>query len=363
MTLGPTALNPDLEARRIEALRSYDILDTPRDGAFDRVTALVAELLKVPIAVISLVDTDRIWFKSTHGLDATEVDRAPGLCASAVLGDGPYVLEDASADPRALTNPLVAGELGLRFYAGVPLRTARGYNLGMLVALDVAPRAVSERELRILTDLAQMVMDQMELRLSARRVAELHEELARVHDDLKHRSRLDPLTGIDNHGAIVETLERVRALAHRECKPMALMVADIDRFKEINDTWGHLVGDEVLREVTRRLQGVARSSDAVGRLGGDEFLIVMYPCDLTEAEATAERFRSAVSGTPIDFSEDGGGVHAVTLSAGVHSGVVADGEQARHLLRNADVALYEAKRLGRDRIARSSRAADGLAQA
>jgi GAF domain-containing protein len=120
----------DVEAGRLAALRRYDILDTPPDGSFDRITALAADLFSVPIAIISLVDHDRIWFKSHHGLDVAQIDRAPGLSASAILQDGPWILTDARADIRSLTNPLVAGEFGLRFYTGIPLQTQDGFNLG-----------------------------------------------------------------------------------------------------------------------------------------------------------------------------------------------------------------------------------------
>ena len=98
-------------------LRRYAILDTPPDGSFDHVAAIAARLFDVPIAIVSLVDEDRIWFKAHHGLDIEQIDRSPGLCASAILQADPYVLTDASCDPRSLANPLVAGEFGLRFYA------------------------------------------------------------------------------------------------------------------------------------------------------------------------------------------------------------------------------------------------------
>lgn len=127
------------ERKRIDALRRYQILDTPPDGAFDRITSMVADLLDVPISIISLVDTDRIWFKSRCGLAAQEVGRDLGMCASAIVKEGPYIVGDASTDVRSMTNPLVAGELGFRFYAGVPLRTKDGHNLGVLNAIDVAP--------------------------------------------------------------------------------------------------------------------------------------------------------------------------------------------------------------------------------
>lgn len=177
------------EAARIAALRRYDVLDTPPDGAFDRITAMAAKLFSVPISIISLVDTDRIWFKSHHGVDAEQIDRLPGLCASAVLQDDPWVLTDAQRDVRALTNPLVAGEFGLRFYAGVPLRTSDGFNLGTLCVIDREPREVSQEELRLLSDLAALVMDQMELRLGARQtVGELRGVLAE-RDQQAERAR------------------------------------------------------------------------------------------------------------------------------------------------------------------------------
>lgn len=336
------------ERRRLEALHHYQILDTPPDGAFDRVTALLALLLDVPIAIVSLVDTDRIWFKSAHGLDAEEVDRVPGLCASAVLQNGPYVIENAEVDPRSLANPLVAGELGLRFYAAVPLRTRDGYNLGVLTAIDVAPRRIGDREIRILQDLAQVVMDQMELRLAARQVRELHDELGQAHEDLKIRASHDALTGALNRSAILDHLDKTWALAVREGRPLALMMADVDRFKAINDDLGHLAGDHVLCEVTRRLTSVARASDAIGRFGGDEFLLVMYPCDAQRARVTAERIRSAVSAASISC-RDVGGECTVTLSAGVHSTVATPDDDVRHLLQQTDDALYAAKRRGRDR--------------
>lgn len=158
------------------AVRRYAVLDTPSDGTFDRITALAARLFHVPIAVVSIVDTDRIWFKSRHGLEVSEIGRDPGLCASAILQDGPYVVEDAAVDPRTLTNPLVAGEMGLRFYAAAPLTTSDGHNLGTVCVLDTKPREVTDEERQTLHDLAAVVIDELELRCAAR---ELHEQEGR----------------------------------------------------------------------------------------------------------------------------------------------------------------------------------------
>ncbi|CAN5766586.1 hypothetical protein BH24GEM1_BH24GEM1_28050 [soil metagenome] len=157
------------EAERLAALRTYEILDTPPDGAFDRVTALAARHFAVPVALVSLVDEDRIWFKSRHGLEAEQIPRSPGLCASVILSDEAYVVTNALEDPRTLTNPLVAGEMGLRFYAAAPLVTHDGYRLGTMNIIDFTPRELNSDGLWALHQFAGLVMDQMELILSARK--------------------------------------------------------------------------------------------------------------------------------------------------------------------------------------------------
>lgn len=181
----------DTEMSRLAAVRRYDILDTPPDGIFDRITAIAARLFSVPISIISLVDEDRIWFKSRHGVDVEEIGRDPGLCASAILQADPWILNDARADPRSLANPLVAGEFGLRFYVGVPLRTNDGFNLGTLCVIDREPRTVTDEQIANLRDLASTVVDQMELRLSAlQTVSKLSQALRRselMAKEIDHR--------------------------------------------------------------------------------------------------------------------------------------------------------------------------------
>lgn len=181
---------PHNEAARMMAVRRYDILDTPPDGAFDRLTAISSRLFNVPIAIISIVDHDRIWFKSHHGLEVHQIDREPGLCASAILQAEPWILENAKTDPRSLSNPLVAGEFGLRFYVGVPLQTSDGFNLGTLCVIDREPRTVSHDQIDNLKDLAATVMDQMELRLAARRAVSRLEEVIDEKDDALRRSAM-----------------------------------------------------------------------------------------------------------------------------------------------------------------------------
>lgn len=170
--MGVESLIPENESERMDAVRRYDVLDTPPDGAFDRITALAARLFDVPISIVSIVDHDRIWFKSHYGIEVQQIDREAGLCASAVCQSEPWIVTDAGVDLRTIDNSLVAGELGLRFYFGIPLTTADGYSLGTLNVIDVEPREVTDEEIATLEDLAAIVMDELELRLDARRKLE-----------------------------------------------------------------------------------------------------------------------------------------------------------------------------------------------
>ncbi|MEC5191214.1 MULTISPECIES: GAF domain-containing serine/threonine-protein kinase [unclassified Arthrobacter] len=156
------------EEARMRAVERYRILDTPADGAFDRIAALASRVFSVPVAIVSVVDHDRIWFKAHHGTEVTQISRDPGLCASAILQDEAWIVKDATTDPRTLANPLVAGEFGLQFYAGVPLRTPDGYNLGTFCILDREPREFSAADTRTLEDLAAIVMNDLEMRLQSR---------------------------------------------------------------------------------------------------------------------------------------------------------------------------------------------------
>jgi GAF domain-containing protein len=173
------------EQGRIKALYRYNILDTPTDGSFDKFTQLAAKIFNVPIAIISLVDTDRIWFKSKYGLEVSEVTRDPGLCASAILSDEVYVVEDARNDPRTLANPLVAGNFGLQFYAAAALQTHDGHNLGTFCIIDKKKRYFNSDQQEALKLFAEIIMENIEMRLTAHNT--VNELLAKLHQQKKSR--------------------------------------------------------------------------------------------------------------------------------------------------------------------------------
>lgn len=182
-----------------------------------------------------------------------------------------------------------------------------------------------------------------------RRIISLHEELVAAREALRFQATRDPLTGALNRGAVLQRLSEELDRASRDEHPVSLLMMDIDHFKKINDTYGHLVGDKVLKETVRRIQGVIRSYDIVGRFGGEEFLVVLPHAGEEIGVSVAERIRAAVSAEPI---MDGAACVSVTLSAGVATAPKTKAVDI--LIQAADEALYQAKRTGRNRVCTAS---------
>ena len=172
---------PDQEKERLQELRRYAILDTPPEARFDRITGLAARLFRVPIALVSLVDEDRQWFKSHHGTHLRETPREISFCTHAIQTEGVMVVPDAARDPRFASSPLVTGEPHVRFYAGAPLITSAGFRIGTLCLNDTQPREpLSAEEQKNLADLADIVVDELELRVAERERREMEKLFASV---------------------------------------------------------------------------------------------------------------------------------------------------------------------------------------
>ncbi len=200
----PTSLFPANEPERLEALHRYHILDTPAEVAFDRVTSLAARLFQMPTVLISLVDESRAWFKSSIGFDASEVPRDATLCSFAVLTDELLVVSDTQLDERFLGNPFVRCDPGLRFYAGAPLLSYDGFNLGTLCMLDTVPHApLTPEQEATLVDLAAIVVDELELRLAARQIAKVDSALLEI------TRGLSTVTGGEFMNALVQHLAKI----------------------------------------------------------------------------------------------------------------------------------------------------------
>ena len=191
-----------------------------------------------------------------------------------------------------------------------------------------------------------------ELRVRLRagcRILDLQEQLLHAREALRDQATHDGLTTLLNRTAILEVLWDEIARAQRERQPLSLLMLDLDRFKNINDTYGHLNGDAVLSEAAGRLRGVSRRYDAVGRYGGEEFLVVLPGCNSADACSQAERLRQAIAATPFESTTQ---PIRITVSVGVSSAWHRDGchSDADRLIREADEALYKAKAQGRNRV-------------
>ena len=266
---------PDEDARLAE-LRSLNVLDTIAEERFDRLTRMARRLFGVDVALVSLVDENRQWFKSCAGMELSETPRDISFCGHAILGDGAFVIPDALQDERFCDNPLVAGPPHVRFYAGCPLRGPGGRKLGTLCIIDSKPRAFSDEDVEMLVDLALMV----EREFSAIEWA-----------------TVDELTGLSNRRGFMMLAQHSLLLCLRQNIPAALVFIDLDHLKQVNDQLGHAEGDWVLVTFAQHLMKAFRSSDVVARLGGDEFLVLLTDHSEAAAESAMARLQQALDAT------------------------------------------------------------------
>jgi len=314
-------LKPDKpadEQRRLQTLRSTEILDTAPEERFDRLTRLATHVFNVPIALVSLVDENRQWFKSCQGLDTDETDRDISFCGHAILGDEAFIIEDTHADHRFADNPLVTGEPHIRFYAGYPIQYLDGSKLGTLCLIDYQPRDFSERDRLILKDIANIA----EAELQAL-------ELATV----------DELTGIYNRRGFFSMAERTVSLCQRQQLPLSLVFLDLNEFKPINDRFGHAEGDKALKLFARLLRQVCRQSDIAARMGGDEFVLLLANAGQEDDEKVLSRFAALIE--QANAAQQLG--YKITYSYGVVPMDATRHQKLDDLLAEGDALMYKRK--------------------
>ncbi len=335
---------PENEERRLLALQSVHLLDTPWQEAFSDIARLAAEIVGAPLAFISLVDRERQWFLAGHGLALGETSRTVSLCTHAILGEELMEVPDARLDRRFFDNPLVRGDPHVVFYAGVPLVLPSGDALGTLAVADRRPRVLSAAQRRALKTLAGAALSEIDLR---RRVLHLEAEVKRRYEAEAHMMHLatrDPLTAMPNRAALHDRLEQLVRAAARHERPLAVLFVDLDRFKLINDTLGHEVGDGALVRTAERLSGVLRAADTVARLGGDEFAVVLPELAAAEATQVAEKIIAALA-VPDEIRG-----HRLHIDCSVGIALFPEhGQSGEELIRHADLAMYQAKQAGGSR--------------
>lgn len=259
------------ENRRLQVLQSLNLLDTPPDERFDRVTRLAARLFRVPIAVFSLVDTNRQWFKSIIGLDVKETARDISFCTVAIEKEDVMVIPDATLDPRFKNNPLVLQDPHIRFYAGCPVHADTGSRLGTLCLIDREPRKFSQQDESVLRHTAQMIENEL------------------TADFLAH---VDPLTGMLNRRGFDSRAQEAIALCHDVDLQACLFLFDLINFKTFNEDHGPAAGDRALTEFSHLLRETFRGSDLIARYGDDDFVILMVDIDPLGPDAALRRLRT-----------------------------------------------------------------------
>ena len=309
---------PANEKERLKTLRSTDILDTDPEERFDRLTRMAQRFFGVSIALVSLVDENRQWFKSKAGLDACETGRDISFCGHAILGNDIFIIEDAIEDERFADNPLVTGEPKIRFYAGVPLRYLDGNKLGTLCIIDQKPRTMDEDECTMLRDLAEMA----EGELGAIQLA-----------------TIDDLTKISNRRGFISLAQNSINLCARQETPVSLVFLDLDKFKPINDQFGHAEGDHALITFADLMRKSFRDSDVFARIGGDEFVVLLTNTEKDHAAEIVARFRGQVDA----YNTQAKRGYDLCFSDGIVSMLPDQDSLVDDLLREADVLMYEKK--------------------
>jgi diguanylate cyclase (GGDEF)-like protein len=321
---GKSSLEAQRETARLAALERLDILDSPKDEGFDRIVRLIKEIFTVDIGIVSLIDAHRQWYKACSGFAIEELPRQDTFCWRVIESDEAIIVQDATKDSRFSDHLAVTGPEHIRFYAGMPLKTRDGFTVGTVCAIDRRPRSFSSRDLVILQELAGACMDRIELLESA---------------------ATDSLTGAMTRRAFKTEAEQFISLARRHQHDLSCIALDIDHFKNVNDSYGHAVGDQVLKAVAAACKATLRAGDLLGRLGGEEFAIVLPHVDRQAAFAVAEKVRESISA--LDIPSEHGAIK-VTASLGITSLSIV-GKEIETLLAQADAAMYQAKHGGRNR--------------
>lgn len=325
----PATPLPEDEAERQKALESYGLIGTQPDPVFNHLIKLAAEICNTPMATISLIDGDRQWFYARYGIDIEETSRDHALCSHSILQPGLTEIRDVREDRRFADSPLVTQFPHIRFYAAQPIMTPDGFCIGTVCIAAPDAMGLFEFQRASLKRVAEVVA----------RLFEARKSVLESERRLTHIATHDNLTKLPNRALGLDRLRRAIARAHRYHTKAALLFIDLDKFKEVNDDYGHAGGDELLVEVAKRLLAETRETDSVARWGGDEFLVVLSDIDNIEK---AQGKLLALK-TRLDQPYD---IRGMTVHCSASIGLAlypSHGEDEGALLSHADADMYAAK--------------------
>jgi diguanylate cyclase (GGDEF)-like protein len=328
---------------KIANIHTLDLFYTPIEERFERITRVARRALHVPVAAITLLNEDRQWFKSAAGWGVTELPRNQAICRLTVEENRLLTIPDTIEDPRVAALPIVAQAPRFRSYAGYPLTDEHDGVVGTFCAFDLQPREFTPADCQTIADLAAMAQRELLTDQLSNAQAALTSKLSLA----RREALMDPLTHLWNRrGASVLLKAAFRKADDRNC-PLTIALLDLDKFKRINDNYGHQSGDEVLRKIASRLLSAVRGEDAVCRIGGDEFLVLMTDTDATIADRVAERIRRAITDSPVPTRD---GSMPISVSVGFTVRQPKDKSAAEALIELADQALMQSKAAGRNRV-------------
>lgn len=310
---------PENEAERLHALRALQILDTSDEERFDRVTRMAKRMFGVSISLVSLVDEDRQWFKSKQGLDAPETPRDISFCGHAINQEGLFIIPDTLEDERFFDNPLVTEAPNIRFYAGYPLKIRQGVNIGTLCLIDPKPREMEAEDRQLLEDLGAMI----------------EQEIKSIQ-----MATLDELTLISNRRGFLTLVDHCLKICRRNKTSMSFILFDLNKFKLINDEYGHHEGDFVLKTFAKTMLDSFRDSDVIGRLGGDEFVAMLTDSNAEKIELVLARFASAIEQKNQNLDKS----YKIEYSAGLVHFAHDSALSIEEMIQQADEAMYEQKK-------------------
>ena len=322
------------ELSRLAALHTLEVLDRPRNHQLDALARLAAYVCGTPTAVVNLIDSDRQLSAAAYGCEPAQVGRLDSMCATSIQSVDVSYTADATADARWSDNPFVSGVAGrIRLYAAAPLILSGGEVVGTVCAFSGQRQELTRVQLERLRDIADQVV----------LVLQLRDDVVR----LGHAATRDHLTGLPNRALFSEALAMALAAHERAGTAPGVIFLDLDRFKAVNDTYGHAVGDELLRAVAQRLLETVRATDLVARLSGDELVVLTEPADDADLTPLLDRLREAFA-RPFELS-----CGPLLASASVGHATAVPGDTPATLTARADAAMYQSKRRGRRAVALS----------
>ncbi len=309
---------PSDETRRLETLRGLKLLDSLPEERFDRVTRLAKQVFSTPIALVSLIDADRQWFKSAQGLDVPETPRNISFCGHAILDDKIMVVNDASKDQRFCDNPLVCNDPSIRFYAGYPLSAPDGSRVGTLCVIDRVAREITSEQTQLLRELGRMVEEEL------------------IDADL---ATTDPITSLSNRNGFLTIAGHLLPMCTRTEKPATLLLFHFQNLQEIDEQHGRSSGDAAATELAHHLLSTFRNSDLVSRISSDFFSVLLAGTNLEGVEHVRRRFNEEIG----EYNRDSDshfefrlGMDAIAFNSSRH-------ENAKGLLKEAERRIYTPK--------------------